>query len=152
VQSYNKIMLAADMFVEAHDRFANAKRPVDFIASLLLSGAVAGIVAPLLNEQGKRSAHQLLAALSNVVGEPSAGRTHEGIFRTVYNGLKHAGDPRRSVVPSTDLDLAADLRFEAAEMLNSAKEDFGKILVSAELNDQLSKRFIELLRSGDDYA
>ena len=152
MQKYNKIVLAADMFVEAHERFINAKLPVDLVASLMLSGAVEGIVAPLLKEQGKRSAHQLLAALSDLVGEPGTSPTHEGIFRTVYNGLKHAGDRRGAVEPSADLELSADLRVEAAEMLEAAKEHFGKVLVASEVRSELSPRFVELLTSGDDYA
>lgn len=151
MQNYNKIVLAAEMFVEAHDRFIEAKRPVDFITALMLSGAVEGIVAPLLKEQGKRSAHQLLAALADLVNGP-VSRTHDGVFRTVYNGLKHAGDRQKLVAPSTDLRLEADLRVEAAEMLNSAKEDFAKIEVSPDVRGQLSSRFVELLGSRDDYA
>jgi hypothetical protein len=152
VETHNKLVLAADMFVEAHNRFVAASRAVDYVSSLMLAGAVEGIVAPLLIEQGGRSSHQLLAALSDIVREPGEPPTREGVFRTVYNGLKHAGDRRRDVAPSADLDLVADLRAEAAEMLEAAREDFRKVVVSSDVRVKLAPQFIGLLASTDDYA
>jgi len=149
--AYNKIILASEMFIESHERFLSATRDVDYVISLMLSGAVVGIVAPLLNEQGKPSMHQLLARLSDIA-EPDGERAHEGMFRAVYNGLKHAGNSRKGIVASADLSLNGDLRLEAAEMLEAAREDFTKILVTTDVHDQLSPRFVTLLRSSDDYA
>ena len=100
--AYNKVILASEMFIEAHERFLSATRDVDYVISLMLSGAVVGIVAPLLNEQGKPSMHQLLARLSDIA-EPDGKRAHEGMFRAVYNGLKHAGNSRKGIVASADL-------------------------------------------------
>ena len=149
--AYNKVILASEMFIEAHERFLSATRDVDYVISLMLSGAVVGIVAPLLNEQGKPSMHQLLARLSDIA-EPDGKRAHEGMFRAVYNGLKHAGNSRKGIAASADLSLNGDLRLEAAEMLEAAREDFTKILVTTDLHDQLSPRFVTLLRSSVDYA
>ena len=149
---HNKLVLASEMFVEAHERFTLAARNVDFVASLMLSGAVVGIVAPLLKEQGTGSMHQLLAALSDIVAEPGDAPTHEGMFRAVYNGLKHAGNRNKSVIPSQDLILHADLRHEAAEMLVAAREDFRKVLVTGDVRNGLPPRFIELITSSADYV
>jgi len=149
--AYNKVILASEMFIEAHERFLSATRDVDYVISLMLSGAVVGIVAPLLNEQGKPSMHQLLARLSDIA-EPDGKRAHEGMFRAVYNGLKHAGNSRKGIVASADLSLNGDLRLEAAEMLEAAREDFTKILVTTDVHDQLSPRFVTLLRPSVDYA
>jgi len=148
---HNKLVLAAEMFVEAHERFTRARGDIDYVASLMLSGAVVGIVAPLLNEQGGRSMHQLLAALSQAVAEPGDG-AHEGLFRTAYNGLKHAGDRRKGVAASQDLMLRADLRFEAAKMLEAAREDFRKVLIEPEVHSKLTPQFVELVTSGAEYA
>jgi hypothetical protein len=151
VAAYNKVVLASEMFVEAHEKFTAAARDVDYVVSLMLSGAVVGVIAPLLNEQGKPSMHQLLARLSNIA-EPDGEPAHAGLFRAVYNGLKHAGNPRKRVAASADLSLNADFRLEAAELLEAPREDFTKILVTSEVRAQLSPRFVTLLAPSVDYA
>ena len=60
---FNKIVLASQMFVEAHERFDKASREIDYVTSLMLAGAVCGIVSPLLKEQGKGTFRVLLASL-----------------------------------------------------------------------------------------
>jgi hypothetical protein len=152
VRMHNKILLASEMFTEAHERFLRAGGDSDYVASLLLSGAVVGVVAPLLKEQGTRSMHQLLAALSDIVTEPSDESAHEGMFRAVYNGIKHAGNRNKGVAASQDLMIHADLRVEAAEMLEAAREDFRKVLVDADVQSSLSPKFLAILGSGVDYA
>jgi hypothetical protein len=152
VQTHRKLVLASEMFVEAHERFTRATRDIDYVASLMLSGAVVGIVAPLLKEQGTRSMHQLLAALSGIVAEPGGTSAHEGMFRSVYNGLKHAGNRSKGVAPSQDLMLHANLRFEAAEMLEAAREDFRKVLVEPDMHSDLAPHFVGIITSGVEYA
>ena len=103
----NKLVVASEMFLEAHRRFVNAVRDIDYVASIVLSGAVVGIVGPLLKEQGGRTTHELLAKIANLVAEPGEAPAHEGMFRSIYNGLKHAGD-REKVRPSEDLEIHTD--------------------------------------------
>jgi hypothetical protein len=150
--TFNKIQVATEMFLEAHQRYSTASRDIDYITSVMLSGAVVGIVSPLLSEQGGHSRHSLLARIGNVVAEPSESPTHEGMFREIYNALKHAGDDRRKVAPSEDLEIHADLALEAARMLDAAKQDFRQIHVSQELKKRLAPEFLQLLESENDYA
>lgn len=150
--TFNKIQVAAEMFLEAHQRYTTASRDIDYITSVMLSGAVVGIISPLLTEQGGHSTHSLLARIGNVVAQPGEPPTRDGMFREIYNALKHAGDDRRQVVPSADLEIHADLALEAARMLDAAKQDFRQIQVSYELKKKLAPEFLDLLESENDYA
>jgi len=150
--TFNKIQVAAEMFLEAHQRYTTASRDIDYITSVMLSGAVVGIISPLLTEQGGHSTHSLLARIGNVVAQPGEPPTREGMFREIYNALKHAGDDRRKVAPSKDLEIHADLALEAARMLDAAKQDFRQIQVSHELKKKLAPEFLDLLESENDYA
>ena len=150
--SFNKLLVASEMFVEAHERYTNARSDIDYVASILLSGAVLGIVAPLLKEQGGHTTHSILARIGNSIGEVTDPRMHEGMFRVVYNALKHSGNDRQDVLPSADLVFETDLRLEAAEMLDAAKQDFKNIEVAIQLHQSFSPRFVELLESVEDYA
>lgn len=152
--TFNKIQVAAEMFLEAHQRYTTASRDIDYITSVMLSGAVVGIISPLLTEQGGHSTHSLLARIGNVVAQPGEPSTREGMFREIYNALKHAGDDKRSkkITPSADLEIHADLALEAACMLDAAKQDFRQIQVSHELKKKLAPEFLDLLESENDYA
>lgn len=151
--TFNKIQVAAEMFLEAHQRYTTANRDIDYITSVMLSGAVVGIVSPLLTEQGGHPTHSLLARIGNAIALPGESPTHEGMFREIYNALKHAGDNnrRKKIVPSADLEIHADLALEAAHMLHAAKQDFRQIQVCNELKKRLAPEFLELLESEDDY-
>ena len=148
----NKVRVAADMFVEAHERYMRGSGDIDYVVSIMLSGAVVGIISPLLKEQGRHSFHALLARISKHMAEPGEGTAHEGMFRAVYNGLKHAGDNRRDVAPSDDLTIVADLKVEAAHMLDAAKHDFGQVEVISEIRGALPVEFVRLLEAGGSYA
>ena len=148
----NKVEIAAQMFVEAHERFLSGVNEIDYITSIVLSGAVMGIVSPLLKEQGGHTAHSLLARISNRIAEPGEPPTHEGVFRATYNAFKHAGDERRKIAPSADLEITTDLKREAAHMLDAAKDDFRQIEVDVPVRNRLSRRLIELLESDKSYA
>lgn len=150
--TFNKIQIAAEMFLEAHLRYTTASRDIDYITSLMLSGAVVGMISPLLTEQGGHSRHSLLARISNAIAEPSEPPSGEGMFRAIYNALKHTGNDRRSVAPSADLEIHADLALEAARMLDAAKQDFRQIQVSQEQKKKLVPEFLTLLESSHDYA
>src|SRR5437899_826308 len=97
---YNKIVIAAEMLSEAQKRYFQAMRDVDYVTSILLSGAVIGVVSPLLKEQKRgRTSHQLLARVSKLVAQPDTTSLNEWMFRDVYNGLKHAGKDKRKDQP-----------------------------------------------------
>lgn len=146
----HKIVVAADMFIEAHDRYANATRDIDYIVSIMMSGSVIGIVGPLLKEQGGHTSHSLLARISTKLGGPGSPETKEGMFRAVYNGLKHAGD--RKIPPSSDLLVHVHLEREAAHMLDDAKADFRQIKVTPDIQSKLPSQLLALLESDRDYA
>lgn len=148
----NKIHVASEMFMEAHERYMTASRDIDYIVSIMLSGAVVGIVGPLLEEQGGHTTHSLLKRVGDLIAEPGEPPCHEGMFRAIYNALKHAGDERRNIAPSVDLDIRADLRVEAARMLDAARQDFRQIEVSQQIKNGLPPKFFELLESEKDYA
>lgn len=141
---YNKIVVLSEMFVEAHERFDKASRDIDYITSLMLSGAICGIVSPLLNAQGAGTFHAILASLFT---KPP----HESVFRSVYDGFKQAGDKRKRLAPSADLAINADLRKEAAWMLEAAREDLSKLIIERGVLDQLSEQFLKLIREPVDY-
>ncbi len=96
--------------------------------------------------------HQLLAKIGELVAEPGDGAQHEGMYRAVYNSLKHTGNERAKMNPSDDLEIHTDLRIEAAHMLDAAKEDFRKIIVSVEVRNALTQQFVTLLEAHEDYA
>lgn len=149
--SLHKIELASEMFLEADRRFREAAGDVDYVVSLLLSGAVAGIVGPLLEEQGGKSSHTNLARIATLLApnEPPVKPTE---FRAAYNALKHAGNAGRKIPPSHDLEVEIDLRHEAAHMLDAAKEDFRQISLHADLHQRLPEQFIQLMESDESYA
>jgi len=148
----NKIAVASEMFIEAHRRFRAASRDIDYIASIMMSGSVIGIVGPLLTEQGGHTSHEILARISTYLDCPGSPRTKEGVFRAVYNGLKHSGDIVGTRAPSDDLLLEADLAREAAHMLDAAKDDFRQIEVTSETRAALSQEFLQLMESDEGYA
>ena len=152
MSSHNKIVLASQMFVEADRRYRNASSDIDYVVSILSSGAVIGIVGPLLEEQGGRTMHQLLAKIGELVAESGDDASHGGMFRVVYNSLKHTGNERAKLNPSDDLEIHTNFGIEAAHMLDAAKEDFRKIEVSGDVRKALTKEFVTLLESSEDYA
>jgi len=148
----NKITVASEMFMEAHRRFRAASQDIDYIASIMMSGSVIGIVGPLLKEQGGHTSHEILARISTFLDGPGSPRTKEGVFRAVYNGLKHSGDIAGKLAPSDDLVLEADLAREAAHMLDAARDDFRQIEVTNGTRAELSQEFLQLMESDEDYA
>jgi len=67
---YHKLQLASEMFAEAHRQYSEAEREVDYVNSILLSGAVIGIIGPLLKEQGGQPTHNLLAKMDKLLADP----------------------------------------------------------------------------------
>ena len=158
MSKYNKIVLASKMFIEAHNKFDSAKSEMDYVSSILLSGAVVGIVAPLLEEQGGYPMHEILARISNVmisegvIVSDGDEKIYQGIFRETYNAFKHAGKQRKNIKPTEDLEIETDIKLEAGRMLDVAKSDFKRIEVSPNIQSQISSEFIQLLESEREYA
>jgi hypothetical protein len=113
---------------------------------------VVGIVSPLLKEQGGHTFHSLLTRISNAIAEPGEDLSHEGMFRTIYNGLKHAGNKRIAIAASDDLTITADLKAEAAHMLDAAKQDFRQIKLILKIRDDMPPEFVRLLETEGSYA
>ena len=157
MSKYNKIVLASKMFIEAHNKFDSAKSEMDYVSSILLSGAVVGIVAPLLEEQGGHPMHEILARISNdvmihfMVSEGNE-KAHQSIFRKTYNAFKHAGNKKMNIKPTEDLEIETDIKIEAGRMLDIAKSDFKQIEVSHNIRSQISNEFIQFLESEREYA
>jgi len=152
MKKYNKIVIASRMFERAHEQFVSAKSEMDYASSLLLSGAVVGIIAPLLAEQGGHPTHDLLVRIGNAISGQGDEKQHVGLYRTAYNSLKHAGNDRKNLKPSEDLEFETDIRLEAAYMLDAAKADFKEITVAGKVHQQFSQSFIALLETEREYA
>lgn len=152
MKTFNKIQIASLMFVEAHNRYVEAEQEIDYIVSILLSGALVGIIGPLVKEQGGQTRHEILGRIMNAISGGGDDTSHEGLFRAIYNSLKHAGNKRRKIAASDDLEIKTDLKTEAARMLDTAKDDFRKIKVSNDVRCGLSEEFLKLLESEGSYA
>ena len=74
------------------------------------------------------------------------------MYRQIYNSLKHAGNERKRIAPSADLEFKTDLKREAAHMLDAAKDDFASVTASRDIRDTLAPEFIALLQVQDSYA
>lgn len=138
------------MFEESVEKYDSAAGDIDYVTSILLSGAVVGIVAPLLEEQGGHPYHNLLARIGNATNDGE--KKHPGMYREIYNSLKHTGHKRNKVEPSDDLEFYADLKSEAEWMLDAAKSDFREVKMSFEVRKTLSKSFLDLLDSDRMFA
>ena len=148
----NKIEVASAMFLEAHTHYVTATRDIDYITAILLSGAAIGIIGPLLKEQGGHTTHELLARIANVIAEPDDDTARDGMFRAVYNALKHAGSERQKILASKDLEIYTHLQTEAARMLDAAKDDFQNIEISSAVRSNLAPEFLQVLSSEHTYA
>ncbi|TJY55903.1 hypothetical protein E4T66_20150 [Sinimarinibacterium sp. CAU 1509] len=159
MKTHNKILLAGELLVDAEKTYRSGETDGEFAKSILLAGAVIGIVAPLLEEQKIKSSHVQLAEMAarlrglDVTNLPPKKRGREigrsiGFYRLVYNSLKHAGD-REKVKPSQDLLFDANLKEEAGHLISSAIDDYNKLsLLRRETNLELSDNLLTLLQSG----
>lgn len=152
MKKYNKIVLASQMFEKAHDLYDSAQVEMDYVTSILLSGAVVGIIAPLLEEQGGSPMHEILVRVGNAISREGDEKQHQGMYRETYNSLKHAGNNRSKLKPSDDLVFETNIEREAAHMLDVAKSDFSSIDVSTEVRGKLTTAFVTLLESSREYA
>jgi hypothetical protein len=96
--------------------------------------------------------HELLTRIRKLITEPSEETSHEGMFREIYNSLKHAGNTNKNILPSSDLEIQTDLKKEAAHMLYAAKHDFSEIKALPHIREGLSKEFLTLLEADTDHV
>ena len=142
---YNKVLLASQIFAEAHQRLGNAARDTDYITSLMLAAATCGIVSPLLQQPAKGAFHTVLASLFK--------QSHdEALFGSFYEGLKHTRYKRTKISFAAVLTINADLRKEAAWMLEAAREDLSKVIIERAVLDELPDAFLKLIREPIDYV
>lgn len=143
LKTYDKRLIAADMLEEAILKFKVAESDLDYIQCILLAGASIGITSPLLSEDDKKTSHEKSAETVIKLREYSLGRSlskseKEQVFsgalrfnKQAYNSLKHAGKGKK-LAASDDLEIEADFREEAEELLWAAIEDFKSLTISAE--------------------
>ncbi len=168
MKKHDKLLLAGELLVEAAKTYRLATRDVDFVKSILMAGAVSGIVSPFLEELGVKPAQTQRAETAVKIRSESA-RVHgrEAVDpdaclrdewtreiaefirfdRFAYNSLKHAGK-KPKVKASEDLVLTVDLQKEASYLIESAIDDYKKLpFPQSVVNGQLSNELLELLHS-----
>lgn len=164
MKNYNKLILASKLLVESAKIYKLAVLDVDYAKSILLAGAVNGILEPLVREN-KKIPSQKQFAISAVEfrdrmqkdknnNEPKGG-IKEFIFlsKFTYNSLKHAGTSKHNgnkevIKAADDLNFKADLKEEAYWVIDHAITDFIQVYyLQIEINTQFSEEFIQLLRS-----
>jgi hypothetical protein len=155
---HDKILLAGELLVDAAETYQFAKKDTDYAKSILISGAVIGIVAPWLDELNIKSSHLQPAEItSKIKGVNLAEMTEEAkrkelgktinFYRLTYNLLKHAGNGKK-VKASDDLTFKSDLKEEAYYLISSAIDDYKRLPLSQKIiNTQLSDKLLSLLQS-----
>lgn len=158
METHDKILLAGELLVDASKTYRAGEKNVDFAKSILLAGAVIGIISPWLEELGKKSSQVHLAEIALKIkgidlSNTSPKRCEEKIgksisfYRLAYNSLKHAGRDKK-VKPSDDLQFDANLKEEAYCLIACAIDDYKKIpLPQQTINTRLSEDLLTLLQS-----
>jgi hypothetical protein len=150
---HNKLQLAGDLLTEAAKDCRNATCDRDYAKSILLSGAVVGIVAPLLEELGIEPFQLSLAKgaiafnghdLPSLSQKEQKGLIGQGLtyYRLAYNALKHAGGGTKKIKPSEDLEFERNLGEEAYHLVDCAIIDYNKIpeqYFPLQVSDELRK-------------
>ncbi|MGH8491875.1 MAG: hypothetical protein ACRERR_02035 [Moraxellaceae bacterium] len=132
-EKLSKLKVAADMIVASHTEYCNAKCDMNYIKSILLSGAAIGILHPYLVEKGcipsQSEFTNLLNSYNKMSGLAVVKESESIAFsRLVYNSLKHAGNPKKRIKATDDLEFIADLRGEAYQLLTDSVGDISKAL------------------------
>jgi hypothetical protein len=137
-KSHDKLKLAGEMLVTAAHDFKKAESDIDYIKCILLAGAVKNIAYPLIEEFGGKSRSREMAELATYLMKKQGDRMLKideekqiGKFiayeSLIYNSLKHSGDKRKGIKPSTDLSFNADLTEEAKNIILDARAEFKRI-------------------------
>jgi len=156
MKEYNKIILAGELLVGAAEAYRSAKTDIDYAKSILMSGAVIGIVHPWLIENGIDPSHTQLAKISaRIRGIDIASLTKQeqqnelrrsiSFHKLTYNSLKHAGNKRKNINAADDLILEANLKEEADYLIGNAIDDYNKLPFSQ--NMECHQDLLKLLQS-----
>lgn len=158
METHDKILLAGELLVDAAKTYRSAKTNTDFAKSILISGAVIGIVAPWLDELGIKSSRVQFAeivaelnginltALSEKSKRKEIGKSVT-FYNLAYNSLKHSGKGEK-IKASDDLIFEANLKEEAYYLIGNAIDDYNKLPRSRQTtNTQLSDELLTLLQS-----
>ncbi|MDI1349695.1 hypothetical protein [Aquabacterium sp.] len=155
---HNKISLAGELLVEAIKIYRHGETNIDFSKSILLAGAVIGIVAPYLEELGIKPTQIRLAELATSLRNIDLEQLKQTerkkeiaksikLYRMTYNSLKHAGESKKAP-PSQDLTFEANLKEEAYYLIGHAIDDFKKIpFTPKQLNNEFSDDLLDLLQA-----
>jgi hypothetical protein len=155
---HNKLLLASELLVESAKTYRTASSDVDFAKSILIAGAVTGIIGPLLKESGTDPAQTQLAKLAAEIDGSKLADLAEreqlleiGKFlrlsKFAYNTLKHAGG-KKDIKAVDDLIFEANLKEEAFWVIDYAITDFRQIFIpQSVINAQLSADFLQLVQS-----
>lgn len=165
METHDKVLLAGGLLVDAAKTYHAGETNVDFAKSILLAGAVIGIIAPWLKELGEKSSQVQLAEtavktavermklegvdLTNLSLKDQQKKIGNPIsfYRLTYNSLKHAGKGK-TIKASDDLHFEANLKEEAYYLIGSAIDDYNKLPLSQQtINTQLSEDLLTLLQS-----
>lgn len=133
MEKHHKALLAGELLVEAAKTYRAGDTNVDFAKSILLAGAVIGIIAPWLEELGGKSSQTQWAELAiklkgiALTDLPLEEQDKEkgkamAFYRLAYNSLKHAGKGEK-IKPSSDLYFEANLKEEAYCLISCAIND-----------------------------
>lgn len=131
IRRFHKLDLAADMLIDADSRLRREATTLDYVTVILLAGAVANIIIPLLKEAGVKPAREIFANLTNMFeGRPAdAEKVDPRDFLFAYNSLKHAGGGGRGKA-SEDLVVEMCLYSEAMSIMQDTILDASQLPVT----------------------
>ena len=159
MRTHDKIQLAGEMLLTAAQDYKNAKVDMDYVKCILLAGAVINVAYPLVEQFGGKTKAMESAELATRIMEIRQGskfgkqRRREQLSRFlahdnyVYNSLKHAGDRKRTLLPSDDIQFDADLKVEAEHKILQARDEFVRLPLSQGAINKFSDELRDLLAS-----
>ncbi len=157
MKKHDKLVLAGELLLDAAKTYRAATTDVGFAKSILISGAVIGIVGPYLEEIGAKPSQnqysEIAARLRGIDLETCSKKERSQelgkslrFYRLAYNSLKHAGD--RHTAASDNRFIEADLKNEAGYLLEDAIDDYRRLtMLEPDVNEQLSGELSHLLQS-----
>jgi hypothetical protein len=148
---HNKLLLASELLVESANTYRTASSDVDFAKSILIAGAVTGIIEPLLKESGTEPAQTQLAKLAVEIDNSKLADLAEreqlleiGKFLRLSKFAYNTKD----IKAVDDLIFEANLKEEAFWVIDYAISDFRQIFIpQSVINTQLSVEFLKLVQS-----
>lgn len=157
MKNHNKLLLSSELLIESARIYRNATTDTDYAKAILLAGAVAGIIEPILTESRTEPTKIELVKLATFLGGTEFDDLNKDdqkkeisnilfFSKLTYNSLKHAGG-RKDTTAADDVNFVADLKAEARDIINSAIKDFGQIPRQYVTNVALSTDFMNFLHT-----